>query len=207
MTLRKTKENEFFVHHLETFKTLGLADPFFTIKTAFFQKGKQGRQVQFFQSELEKGQDIYVEFCDNVNDTNGNLVNIRPMFSDRPLLKYRVNRYFDEEYEKKEYTNSKGEPYNLYVVPANELLVIQKDGSEITYALYEKRKATQENEANLPKLQQNLAPSMFPDFEETFISKKSNLTLDIESIDNEESTSDILLRIATEFQKLAQKLK
>ena len=70
------------------------------------------------------------------------------------------------------------------------------DGSEITYNLYEKRKA------EAPKEQVSL--SVFPDFENEFIPKlketKEELSLD-------ESASDILLRIATDFQKLAQKLK
>lgn len=203
MNLRKQKENEFFTEHIETFKKIGLADPFFVIKTAFFQKGKSGRHVQFFQSELEKGQDIYIEFCDNVNDNNGTLVDIKPMLADRPLFKYRVNRYFDEEYEKKEYTNFKGEPYNLYVVPANELLVVLKDGTEITYSLYEKRKENKTVEELLPKLQQNLAPGLFPDFEE--MTKKPEL--EFEKTFNDESAADILNRIASDFQKLALKLK
>jgi hypothetical protein len=75
-------------------------------------------------------------------------------------------------------------------------MVIMPDGSEITYNLYEKRKA------EAPKEQVSL--SVFPDFENEFIPKlkeaKEELSLD-------ESASDILLRIATDFQKLAQKLK
>ncbi len=56
--------------------------------------------------------------------------------------------------------------------------------------------------AEAPKEQVSL--SVFPDFENEFIPKlketKEELSLD-------ESASDILLRIATDFQKLAQKLK
>jgi hypothetical protein len=74
-------------------------------------------------------------------------------------------------------------------------MVILPDGSEITYNLYEKRKA------EAPKEQVSL--SVFPDFENEFIPKlkeaKEELSLD-------ESASDILLRIAEDFQKLAQKL-
>ena len=40
MTIRKEKEKDFYVKHMETFKKLNLSDPFFVIKTAFFQKGK-----------------------------------------------------------------------------------------------------------------------------------------------------------------------
>ena len=70
------------------------------------------------------------------------------------------------------------------------------DGSEITYNLYEKRKA------EAPKEQVSL--SVFPDFENEFIPKLKEVK---EELSLDESASDILLRIATDFQKLAQKLK
>jgi hypothetical protein len=124
------------------------------------------------------------------------------MHSDRQLFKYRYNPFFAEEYEQKENMSGKGENYITYTVPVSELLVVLKDGTEITHSLYEKRKADAEKEVDdLPKLQSSL--SIFPDFEEQFAPKN------IEEVfhSDEESASDILLRIATEFQKLAQKLK
>ena len=33
MSLRKDKEREFYMQHMDTFKAIGVADPFFTIKT------------------------------------------------------------------------------------------------------------------------------------------------------------------------------
>ena len=38
---------------------MGLVDPFFTIKTAFFKKGKFGKQCQFFEWELKKAEDNF----------------------------------------------------------------------------------------------------------------------------------------------------
>lgn len=214
MSIRKEKENEFFIHHLETFRKLGLSDPFFTIKTAFFQKGKYGRQMQFFQWELEKENDIYIEFYDNVNDTNNKIVDVKPMNTDRQLFKYKYNKYFAEEYEKKENTNSQGEPYFTYTVPVNELIAVLKDGSEITYALYEKRKSTQpEAKEHLPRLQKTLTLGLFPDFEEQY-SKKENETPSFDlkkmseikdSIKNE-SVGEILTKISMLFQELAVEL-
>jgi len=169
MTIRKEKEKDFYVKHIETFKKLKLSDPFFLIKTAFFQKGKYGRQVQFFESELSKGEDIYLEFYDNVTDANGSVIDITPFFTDRQLFKYRHNPFYAEEYETKNGTNYKGEPYNLYTVPMAELLAVLPNGTEITYALYEKRKAEAEakkEDEELPKLQNSL--SLFPDFDEQF---------------------------------------
>ena len=108
-----------------------------------------------------------------------------------------------EEYETKEGSNFKGEPYILYTVPVSEMIAVLKDGTEITYALYEKRKAdaetkAKEEELDLPRLQK----SLFPDFEAEFPPKETE-----DVFHSDETASDILLRIATEFQKLAQKLK
>lgn len=204
MNVRKEKEKDFFVQHMDTFRALGNPDPFFIIKTAFFQKGKFGRQVQFFESEIGKGTDIYLEFYDNVTDDKGAVTNVIPFSEDRQLFKYKYNPFYAEEYETKSGTNFKGEPYILYTVPVSEMIAVLKNGTEITYALYEKRKAdaetkVKEDEIELPRLQKTL----FPDFEIEFAPK------DIEDVlpFSEESTSDILLRIATDFQKLAQKLK
>ena len=203
MSTRKEREKEFFVQHMDTFKALKLNDPFFIIKTAFFQKGKYGRQVQFFESEIGKGEDIYVEFYDNVTDDKGTVTDVTPFTSDRQLFKYKYNPFYMEEYETKEGANFKGEPYIMYTVPVSEMIAVLKDGTEITYALYEKRKTDvdakiKEEESKLPRLQKTL----FPDFEVEFPAK------DIEEVfHSDESTSDILLRIAADFQKLAQKLK
>lgn len=198
MNLRKEKEKEFFVHHMPLFKKIGVPDPFFTIKTAFFQKGKYGRQIQFFEWELKKAEDIYVEFYDNVNSDTGTLIDVVPMNKDRQLFKFKANSYYAEEYEVKEGLNDKGEVYKMYVVPANEFVAVQSDGQEISYSLYEKRK--EESKLEIPKVQKSL--SVFPDFVEEFAPKTEEL-----SLGGEESASAILLRIAEDFQKLAQILK
>ena len=68
----------------------------------------------------------------------------------------------------------------------------------------EKRKTegeTKVEDIELPRLQK----SLFPNFEQDFpVKAEKVLELDVEIT---ESTSDILLRIAADFQKLAQKLK
>ena len=172
MSIRKEKEKDFYILHMDTFKKLGLQDPYFMIKAAFFQKGKYGRQIQFFESELRRGEDIYMEFYDNVKDGNGKDIDVVPMFSDRQLFKYRYNPYFEEEYEQKEGISGKGDPYMTFTVPVTELLAVMTDGSEITYNLYEKRKAdleTKKDEDDLPKLQKTL----FPNFEDQFPSAEA----------------------------------
>jgi len=191
---RKEKEKEFFAYHMDKFRKAEISNPFFTLKTAFFQKGKYGRQVQLFEGELKRGEDIFIEFIDVNRDVNGKEIGIESAFEERPLFKYKSNPYFAEEYDVKEGTNSMGENYFAYTIPLSELMVIMPDGSEITYNLYEKRKA------EAPKEQISL--SVFPDFEDEFVPKLKDVSLDAE-----DSVSDILLRIATEFQKLATKIK
>ena len=176
MNIRKEKEKEFFVNHMNTFTKLGLSDPFFIIKTAFFQKGKYGRQVQLFESEISKEEDIYMEFYDNVTDDKGNITDIVPFSEDRQLFKYKANPFYAEEYDTKEGSNFKGEPYTLYTVPLSELVAVLNDGTEITYALYEKRKDEPKKEDTLPKLQSSLA--LFPNFEEEFPKKETVESLD-----------------------------
>ena len=193
---RKEREKEFFAYHMDKFRKASVSDPFFTLKTAFFQKGKYGKQVQLFEGELKRGEDIFIEFIDINRDVNGREIGVEPAFEDRPLFKYKSNPYFAEEYDVKEGTNSNGDNYFAYTIPLSELMVIMQDGSEITYNLYEKRKA------EAPKEQVSL--SVFPDFEEQFIPKLKEVK---EELSIEESASDILLRIAEDFQKLAQKLK
>jgi hypothetical protein len=193
---RKEKEKEFFAYHMDKFRKIQLTDPYFTIKTAFFQKGKYGKQVQLFEGELKRGEDIFIEFIDVIRDDFGKEQGVEPAFEDRPLFKYKSNPYFAEEYDVKEGTNSSGNNYFAYTIPLSELMVVLSDGSEITYNLYEKRKA------EAPKEQVSL--SVFPDFEEQFIPKLKEVK---EELSIEESASDILLRIAEDFQKLAQKLK
>lgn len=194
---RKEKEKEFFAYHTDKFRKAQVSDPYFTIKTAFFQKGKYGRQVQLFDGELKRGEDIFMEFIDVIRDDSGKEQGVEPAFEDRPLFKYKSNPYFAEEYDVKEGTNSNGNNYFAYTVPLSELMVIMPDGSEITYNLYEKRKA------EAPKEQVSL--SVFPDFEEQFIPKLKEVKEELSL--NDETASHILLRIAADFQKLAIKLK
>ena len=193
---RKEKEKEFFAYQADKFRKAQISDPYFVLKTAFFQKGKYGKQVQLFESELKRGEDVYIEFIDIVRDESGRDKNIEPAYEDRPLFKCKFNPFYSEEYDVREGTNTAGESYQAYIVPISELMVIMPDGDEITYNLYEKRKA------EAPKEQVTL--SVFPDFEEQYIPKLKDAKEDL-SIG--ESASDILLRISGDFQKLAQKLK
>jgi hypothetical protein len=198
---RKKKEKEYFAYHANTFKNLKLASPNFTLKMAFYEKGKFGRNIQLYESELKRNEDLYMEFIDTIRDDRGNEVDYSPMLEDRPLFKFKANPFFAEEYELRERSGG----YSVYIISVSELMVIQEDGTEISYALYEKRKEEQKAKTDsLPKLQSTL--SVFPDFEEETLVKKSDLSIDI-TLEDEESVSDILNRMAKDFQKLALKFE
>jgi hypothetical protein len=188
---RKEKERELMEHHSKFLEKLTSGYQF-AAKTAFYSKGKFGRQIQFFENELNKGTDIYVELVDIERDARGHETNMIPMFWERPLFKYRYNPYFKEEYEVKTSTNSRGDEYSVYVIPTSELVCVNKGSEEIPYNSYE----TQRTEE--PKEQKKL--SVFPDFEEEFVPK-------LKTQETDEDISSILLQIAEGFQKLAQKFK
>jgi len=168
---RKQKEREYFAHHAETFKKLKLASPSFTLKMAFYEKGRFGRNIQLYESELKKGEDLYMEFIDVIRDESGAEKDYSPMLEDRPLFKFQANPFYEEEYELRERPG-----YSVYIISASELMMVQPDGTEISYSLYEKRKEEAKKAADsLPKLQKTL--SVFPDFEEEF-TKKEEIVLD-----------------------------
>jgi len=166
--LRKEKEREFYMQHMETFKAIGLVDPFFTLKTAFFKKGKYGRQSQFFEWELKKGEDIYIEFYENVYNDKGANTDIIPMNEERTLFKLKYNPFYHEEYDVTETMEPDGKVDRKYLIPVSEMVVVLSSGQEISYALYEKRK--EDAKLEIPQLQKSL--SVFPDFEEEFAPKK-----------------------------------
>jgi hypothetical protein len=187
---RKQKEREYFAHHAETFKKLKLASPSFTLKMAFYEKGRFGRNIQLYESELKKGEDLYMEFIDVIRDDAGAEKDYSPMLEDRPLFKFKANPFYAEEYELRERPG-----YSVYIISSSELIMIQPDGSEISYSLYEKRKEeAKKAQDGLPKLQKSLAP--FPDFEEEFPKKETTLDLagsdfDIDKVVAESTTTTL----------------
>ena len=188
---RKDKEKELMENHSGYLDKLGSSYQF-TAKTAFYSKGKFGRQIQLFENELNKGSDIYVELVDIVRDAKGMETDMVPMYWERPLFKCRYNPYFKEEYEVKVSTNSRGEEYSAYIIPTSELVCVNKGSEEIPYNDYEKNRTTE------PVEQKKL--SVFPDFEEEFVPK-------LKDVENSGDVSAILLEIAAGFQKLAVAFK
>jgi len=185
---RKQKEREYFAHHAETFKKLKMASPTFTLKMAFYEKGRSGRNIQLYESELKKGEDLYMEFIDVIRDDAGAEKDYTPMLEDRPLFKFKANPFYTEEYELRERPG-----YSVYIISASELMMVQPDGNEISYSLYEKRKEeAKKAEDSLPKLQKTL--SIFPDFEEEFTKKEklgSDFDIDKDIVENIATTATL----------------
>jgi hypothetical protein len=179
---RKEKTEELMKAHLPVFRKLKVADPFFTLKSAYFISGKKGKYIQLFESEMGRDKDIYTEFV------NKELV---PDSEERPLFKLTYNPFYKEEYEMEHKSTDDGREYSVYIIPIVELKAILPNGTELSYSDYE---------SGMYDMKES---SPFPDFEEQFGLKKEE---DVFYSDDESVTS-ILLRIATDFQKLAQKIK
>lgn len=101
--------------HQKTLTELGVADAIFMPKMAYTPAGKSERHVAFFLSEINtKGQDVYVEFCSNLNV---------PEEDDRGLYRWKFNPHFEEEYEKTEPSLTTG--HCRYLVPISELVKVK----------------------------------------------------------------------------------
>lgn len=104
--------------HQQTLDKLGVSDAVFIPKMAYIPYGKTEKYIAFFQSEINKGVDVFVEFCSKDND---------PEYEDRGLYKWRFNPHYEEEYEKTEPNPQTG--HRRYLVPIAELQKI-KDYSQ-----------------------------------------------------------------------------
>jgi hypothetical protein len=168
---RKEKTEELFKKHSPTFRIKKVDDPFFTLKSAYFISGKQGKYIQLFESELGKDKDIYMEFVKK---------DLSPDLNDRPLIKLQYNPFYKEEYDIEHKTTDEGKEYSVFIVPVSELRVVLTNGTEVSYADYQSGVTVDRQQ------------TLFPDFEEEFGSK-----LDTD-ISNEEIAdaplSDITIR-------------
>lgn len=97
--------------HKATINELGVSNFFLLGKMSYLDKGK--KVISFFQSEISKGQDIFVEFTNRFNV---------PEFPDRTLYRWRFNPHFEEEYEK----TAEEDPTKVrYLIPIDELKVVK----------------------------------------------------------------------------------
>lgn len=114
--LRKLRE-----FHQKALNELGVPDAVFIPKMAYTPSGKREKHIAFFNSEVGKGTDIYVEFCSKDHD---------PEYEDRGLYQWKYNSHFEEEYEKTEPNPQTG--HCRYLVPIAELKKV-KDYIELAF--------------------------------------------------------------------------
>lgn len=110
--LKKARE-----YHQPMFNTLGVSNAYFLLKTDFPIPGKPNELcIGVFTSEMNMGQDIYVEFAHRDNVLR---------YDKRALYRWRWNPHFEQEYEN---TDKQGENTSSrrYLVPVSELELIEE---------------------------------------------------------------------------------
>ena len=155
MSTRQENQKILMATHLPTFKRLKIADPYFIAKSAWAPPG-EALKMQFFPNELKQGRDIYTELSDF------NAVSEDPTHT---LYKLKHNPFYAEEYPLEQKTSKSGNDYEVYVVPIEELLAIdKKTGKEIPYNAY------QDYLKNPPKEEEvETKPADFPNFAEEYL--------------------------------------
>jgi len=114
----------------QNFRNLGLLTPNFTIKFAYVPKHREDMVVSMFPSEMECGEDIYMELTDGNN---------YPMHENPVLYKLRHNPYYKQgEYEVIPPDPSRNKNAETYLVPLSELEIIAGSNSS---AVVEKKAA------------------------------------------------------------------
>ena len=155
MSTRQENQKILMATHLPTFKRLKITEPYFIAKSAWAPPG-EALKMQFFPNELKQGRDIYTE----LSDFNG--VSEDPTHT---LYKLKHNPFYAEEYPLEQKTSKSGNDYEVYVVPIEELVAIdKKTGKEIPYNNY------QDYLENPPKEEEvETKPADFPNFAEEYL--------------------------------------
>ena len=100
----------------DNFRKLGLLTPNFTIKFAYIPKHREDMVVSMFPSEMESGEDIYMELTDGNN---------YPIHEQAVLYKLRHNPFYKQgEYEIIPPDPSRNKNAETYLVPISELEIV-----------------------------------------------------------------------------------
>ena len=202
MSTRQENTKILMATHLPTFKRLKIQDPFFVAKSAWAPPGEPLR-LQLFPSELTKEKDMYTEF----SDFQG--VSEDPTHT---LYKLKYNPFYKEEYVLEQKTSKDGKEYEVYLVPVEELVAIDKQsGKEIPYTSY------QDYLKNPPKEEVETKPADFPDFAKDYLSVSLKdkpedapgyvpWKEDEKEVKNFPEWFQVLDRIATALEKIESKL-
>jgi len=209
MSTRQENQKILMATHLPTFKRLKIADPYFIAKSAWAPPG-EALKMQFFPNELKQGRDIYTE----LSDFNG--VSEDPTHT---LYKLKHNPYYTEEYPLEQKTSKSGNDYEVYVVPIEDLVAIdKKTGKEIPYASYQDYI---KNPLHSKQEEIETQEADFPDFGKEYLDVELKKTggddpnyvpWKVEGIKDEEEKDfresewlNILDRIANALEKIAER--
>ena len=193
MTTRQENTKILMATHLPTFKKLNIIDPLFIAKSAWAPLGEP-LKMQFFPSELKQGKDIYVE----LSDFNG--VSEDPTHT---LYKLKHNPFYKEEYVLEQKTSKSGNDYEVYVIPMDELVAIDKDsGKEVPYQKY------QEYLKNPDKEEVETQAADFPNFAKEYldVDLKKKEDKPKQEMKNFPEWFQALDRIATALEKIEKKI-
>ena len=205
MTTRQENQKILMATHLPTFKRLKIADPYFIAKSAWAPPG-EALKMQFFPNELKQGRDIYTELSD---------FNAVSEDSTHTLYKLKHNPFYAEEYPLEQKTSKSGNDYEVYVVPIEELVAIdKKSGKEIPYSTY------QDYLKNPPKEEVETQEADFPNFAKEYLEvtlkpKAEDAQGYVPWKEDEVKTEmknfpewlNVLDRIATALEKIEKKIK
>jgi hypothetical protein len=111
---RKTSIAILFERNKETFKKLGVTNPYFTIKMPFLKSGLREHVIGFFPSELSKEDDVYIELTNRDNI---------PVNETATLYKLAFNPHYKTEYEE-DIDPVKGPSSLRYLVPVAKLELV-----------------------------------------------------------------------------------
>lgn len=115
---KKAKVEMLKAYHKKTFSRLGLTNPMYSPKMAYFDNGE--RVISFFPSEVEKGEDIYTEFVSRNYDSEDET---------RTLYKWAYNPHYASEYK---VVHPQIESQTIrYIIPVDELIIVESEISSI----------------------------------------------------------------------------
>lgn len=96
-------------HHKQLFSKLGITNPMYSPKMAYYDLGE--RVISFFPSEIEKGEDIFTEFVSRDYDSED---------PSRTLFKWKFNPHYESEYRIS--TPQSANHTIRYIIPVEELI-------------------------------------------------------------------------------------
>jgi hypothetical protein len=112
---KRTKLKKLREFHQATLNEIGEPEARFIPKMAYRPYGKTELHIAFFESEINKGDDVFVEFTSK---------ELEPEDPKRTLYKWKFNPHYAEEYEQTEPNENTG--HVRFLVPVEELKVIKE---------------------------------------------------------------------------------